>query len=683
MPKATATPAPATTPLGPRPRAPADTVTAGTDPYVLWAEARNFQGFSAPWPIKGEGATWRQMSCVVELDANALRTLANPADWPNELRTTCGARVPPAFHGLHLDPADRVYATVVVRTNRYYQLQRHPFVKRLVLSLPRAGRGRRFESLAHAGPSSGFDGPKAGSAKHGVLAVIDAGLPILSQDFGDRVRYSWDQDVGTFEPHGRQSPRRRKPSHLAWPWRTPCDFGYGRELALKDLQDLRAQRAAAKQSVDEASLYAALLYPAKPEPGRQARRDQPRAAWALPESTHGAQCAGVAAAARMGMPNDVASQADLIFVQLPGETVADSSGGGLATYALDALHYVVARTHPDAPLVVNLSYGAAAGPHDGTSILESAIAQLVASRPGLVVVVPAGNLHATENELMADERRLHARLTLAKGETRSLSWHLPAGSEGDHCMELWPRGGASDGLEISLESPPGDHVNTAQGHMAFHAVDGLVHFGVLHCAHSPLGLRAGADTAPMALLAVSPDAAAGRWTVTLRNAGDAPLDIGAWIERADPLFGRNSLQSHFARGEPASNRLSTLSTLANCTSVLVAGGLAGHGAKAPVASYSSAGPALAPSARLGPDVSTLCEENITTPYRMVPGFRSRSWVAGNGTSLAAPTVARWALQMLVPGIGSPPMAAGPALVETLVNLLPAAAAPTVRRGRTL
>lgn len=683
MPKSKPSSAPAATTLGPRSRAAAGTVKPDTDPYALWAEARNFRGFSAPWPVKASKRPWRQMSCVVELDADALRNSTKPADWPKVLRAECKARVPSAFHDLPLDFPERIYATVVVRTDHYYSLQSHRFVKRLVLSLPRAGRGRRFESLAQAGAAGAFSGPKAGSAQRGVLAVIDAGLPILSQDFGDRVQYSWDQDVGTLEPHGHESPRLRAPSRLAWPWRTPCDFGYGRELTLKDLQDLRASRAAAKQPNDEASLYAALLYPAKPEPGRQARRDQPRAAWALPESTHGAQCAGVAAAPRLGAPGDEASQADLIFVQLPSETVADSSGGGLATYALDALRYVVERTDPEAPLVVNLSYGAAAGPHDGTSILESAIAQLVASRPGMVVVVPAGNLHAEEGELMADERRLHARLRLAAGETRSLTWCLPSGSEGDHCMELWPRGASAEGLKIILDAPSGDRVHAAQGGVAFHAEDGVVRFGVVHCAQSPLGLHPGNAAAPMALLAVSSDATAGRWTVTLSNSGAAPLDIDAWIERADPLFGRNSLQSHFARDEPASSRWSTLSTLANSTSVLVAGGMAGQGAGAQVASYSSSGPALAPSTRLGPDISTWCEENLTTPYRMVPGFRSRSWVAGNGTSLAAPAVARWALQMLGTDAGPLRTAKGPDLISELVALLTKAASTNERCGRVI
>ncbi len=655
------------TPLGPR------TKDRGgqTDPYMLWAEAQNFRGYAAPQAKRGKKQAWRHLSCVIEFDLLRLRAAFKGTSWRRNLFARYGLFTPAAFGGTAQLAGCSAYTTAVVRTDCVLAVQRLPYVRRLVMSLPRAGREHLYEDLKLPSTWRPRNIIKAGAEGRPVMAVIDIGQPVLSSDWlrangSRRLCFVWDQDVGTLTPsNGKHSARAK-------PWRRPSDFGYGRELVGSDLLALVEARERKNLPTNEASMYAALLYPAKPEKGREARGDQPAAAWAMPASTHGAQCAGVAASPRMSSPPDAAADADLIFVQLPHEVVSDTTGAGLASYALDALRYIVERTDTSAPLVVNLSYGAAAGPHDGSTVLEKALAQLLQSRPGMAVVVPAGNLHGQDGELGADATRLHARVKLQPGAQAELAWAIPMGGSGDHFIEWWPRGDHGADLKVSLAPgfKPGD-AKTPQAAQTLATGATVPLYAAVHAANSPLGDGDGPLSQPpgrpMVLTAVSQAAPHGRWTVTLHNDSDENMTVDGWIERADPGFGNDTLQSYFPRDEAAACRESTLSTLANGEAVIVAGGLSGKGLHAPVSASSASGPALPPSHRLGPDYSAPCEGGPGQPWTMVPGFAPGTWVAGNGTSLAAPAVARWVLNRLAPLNSPGRRLSGQALNRTLTH----------------
>ena len=98
----------------------------------------------------------------------------------------------------------------------------------------------------------------------------------------------------------------------------------------------------------------------------------------------------------------------LIFVQLPEQTVDDTSGGSLGNYVIDAARYVAVRT----PALVhdkkhwkstlNISLGSIAGPHDGSTLTERALDELVDHcESRLRIVMAAGNtsglhVHSTQ-----------------------------------------------------------------------------------------------------------------------------------------------------------------------------------------------------------------------------------------------------------------------------------------------
>jgi hypothetical protein len=78
----------------------------------------------------------------------------------------------------------------------------------------------------------------------------------------------------------------------------------------------------------------------------------------------------------------------IVCVQLPVATTADTSGGTLSHQVMRALAYIVTsgirllqdRGLRPPPIVVNLSYGIFAGPHDGSGLLEAAIDDFIVAR---------------------------------------------------------------------------------------------------------------------------------------------------------------------------------------------------------------------------------------------------------------------------------------------------------------
>ncbi len=98
------------------------------------------------------------------------------------------------------------------------------------------------------------------------------------------------------------------------------------------------------------------------------------AAWRAAHGTHVMDLAG-------GFdPDPPFDNRPIVCVQLPIRVTADTSGASLFPYVPLAMTYIVNRALQIgvSRVVINLSYGRIAGPHDGTSPLEDAIETLVA-----------------------------------------------------------------------------------------------------------------------------------------------------------------------------------------------------------------------------------------------------------------------------------------------------------------
>ena len=103
------------------------------------------------------------------------------------------------------------------------------------------------------------------------------------------------------------------------------------------------------------------------------------------------------------LADDDASRCDIVAVQLDWNTVLDTSGGSMNVHIMDALMYILSRCDTQAKVAVNISWGTLAGPHDGSSVLEAAMDELIAlARARCEIVVPAGNSYQSRTHANAD-----------------------------------------------------------------------------------------------------------------------------------------------------------------------------------------------------------------------------------------------------------------------------------------
>ncbi|MBC7710558.1 MAG: hypothetical protein H7203_10880 [Rhizobacter sp.] len=234
---------------------------------------------------------------------------------------------------------------------------------------------------------------------------------------------------------------------------------------------------------------------------------------------------------------DAASKVEIIFVQLPATTVADTSGNSLGGYVNDALEYILARTADDSRVVVNLSYGCYAGPHDGSSLIEKAMDAAIergrerGARRGFDVVVAAGN---------SFQAGCHALLKLKKNIPQTLKWVIQPDNETWSFVEIWYRGSTS--LKVSITPP------FATESLGPAPMDSVLAFGegdtplctIVHSGNASERYR---KRNRMALIAVAPtrnrnDAQAtacyGLWTIEL--ASESATTVNVWIERDEPIL---------------------------------------------------------------------------------------------------------------------------------------------------
>mgnify|MGYP000934483033 CR=1 FL=1 len=600
--------------------------TKPLDPYLIWADLTNgasfFRSDTSPvdkWPL------------IVELSKPNLRAPDPGASGECADLVRAAAEVPWVFGCLEVSPAylleknesgtkryyvDGTYITTRAQPEMIEMLLHSEHIQRFQLGLPR---------LATPVPEPRVRARTVRQAGGGLLArvvvgVIDDGCafahPALADaDGGTRVRYLWDQD-------------RRRTAGLGWD--RLDDFGYGAELGPLTMRNatlaatpddelepykqsqyghwrLDADTHASRPfDADErplppasqlsASHGAAVTHLAAGQPGPlrlQAQGDD--LAMRMPVVRWGpSELPGVAAKVKRlaELPHDqrrvadlaavdAAAQWDLVFVQLPSQTVADTSGGSLAVQVLDGVRYIQQRArrlpyqgampeedadYVDNAVVVNISFGALGGGHDGTSILEMALRERTQAQPpsSTFVTVAAGNGHRNGS---------HADFELSP-DTPSATLIFTVGPDNPHesYLEIWlPDVDVHLGekgetlaarLLVSVTTPSGAHLPVAKRGQSWQlqAEDDSAHSDAAGKRRVPeaaliwsrrvsQGLRG-----TMLLLAVGrtrrgvggPDAVSGEhgdWELELNVPGPwvgetAPQRVHAWCERNDLVYGQ-------------------------------------------------------------------------------------------------------------------------------------------------
>lgn len=385
---------------------------AKSDPWLAWAEATGFVNQQR----RDHAGSASTVPAVVELRAGCT---AKSLD--DVLRRAGGGAVRPAYVTA---PAAR-FCVADLTAAACAGAFAEPFGPCI----------ERFEMSAATLPQRPAPRPRTGSRPARVvvartmqsegatslLGVIDFGCAFANSRFrqgtSSHLLNIWDQDT---------SPAFGDAPAIGG---MPPEFGYGREINREMIDGLLAACITpGSSSVDEDACYELARYP-------ELRRRVTHGAHVLsqfvgPEGGHGR------VGERVTGPSDDGGRTaldEIVFVQLPRDTWSDPSGGALAASLLDGLRYILACAGDSTRrVVVNISCAFYTGPHNGTSLIETATAGLVAEAAqrgiALRIVMPTGN---------SFDARWHAEAVIPAGQRNRVVVRVPPNNEVPTIVQVW------------------------------------------------------------------------------------------------------------------------------------------------------------------------------------------------------------------------------------------------------
>jgi hypothetical protein len=471
------------------------------------------------------------------------------------------------------------------------------------------------------------------------LGIVDDGFPFAHPNFlrqdratgalKTRVLSVWDQTERTAPKAG---------------WTRPKDGGLGDELSAGAIDDaIATARVACKDSLSalEQTVYRLKEYKTSP---------------LQPAAFHGSGVMHLMAGNSVALPDRSRGEAhrkqtpQIICVQLPDDhTLEDTAGGWLGFYALLGIHHIVKSVVEQAQgpwhAVINLSYGSIAGPHDGTSMFEQAMAEIAGpfdtSIGGEVdLVLAAGNTRG---------KNVHAQRTIEPGACGTFRIFVPPDNPRESYLELWiPTPAVARDMRVDLVAPDGDTATLRVGEAAAFVLDGAIGpcAGVAFSHRVSQGMNG-----TMVLLLVRPTqidakipdrAPAGIWEMRVHNDSLDTTTFHAWVERNDMIGQRRRVQQarfvpdpNDKNDPPHVNDELTLSSAAGGDNVTVVGAI--RQCDGVVADYSGCDTRRAGSI---PQYFAASDVGPATPGIQIPGFYSGVTTRMSGTSIAAPWVAR-------------------------------------------
>jgi len=354
-----------------------------------------------------------------------------------------------------------------------------------------------------------------------------------------------------------------------------------------------------------------------------------------PSGLYGAHATHVADIAagngRSGGPSGIAPAASLVFVHAATKGTAGLANLGDSTRVIEAVDFC-RRVARDRPLVLCLSMGRHAGPHDGSTMAEQCLEEFVGRGrlPGRAAVLSVGNYQ---------QAAAHASGTLQPGATRTLRLRIDPADSSTNEIEAWHN---AEGIAARLQAPDGalsDWVGVGQG--AEVRSGGRVLARLYHRRNEP-------NSQSHVLNAfVYPGSWEGEWRLDLRLHPAAPRDalFHAFVERDDACA---HCQSRFHPDDV--DPTCTTGTLANGIEPITCGAFDGHSPDRSIAGFSSQGPTRAAPGRpprpkpdlVAPGVAVLAARS--TPFGAPPG--SAGLIRKTGTSMASPHVAGCAALLL-------------------------------------
>jgi subtilisin family serine protease len=334
---------------------------------------------------------------------------------------------------------------------------------------------------------------------------------------------------------------------------------------------------------------------------------------------HGTHVAGIAAGdgsvAGQGQPAftfvGVAPEADIVVVANTRGRAAGERGLGDSADTLDAIRYIFDfAASLGRPVVINQSQGDNIGPHDGTSLLERGIDNLLGG-PGRAMVKSAGN-EGVQNR--------HASSTLTAGGPQSVPFAVPVNQGTPVTIDLWY--GGPDRFDVSITPPngvasatvnPGNSTTLAlpNNNQAF--VD------------SDLNDAGNGDNRIFVVLSpgTAPTVQAGTWSITIQGTTITLGQWDAWIQR--------DARAQFL--PPFQNPARTISVPGTAQEIITAGSYVTRGAGVgSISSFSSLGPTR--DGRQAPTVAAPGQV-LMAPQ---PTATGDTYGLMQGTSMASPMV---------------------------------------------
>ena len=360
-----------------------------------------------------------------------------------------------------------------------------------------------------------------------------------------------------------------------------------------------------------------------------------------------------------------------MFVQLPRDTWADPAGNALVGCILDGLRYALSCAGPGTKTVVaNISCALYTGPHNGSSIFDKAIEELVSKQKHheLRVYMPSGN---------SFQASWHAAADLDSDAKGVVKLRVSPGSEAPTFVQVWStfESHAPDIAVAAPALPMSEPIVAGEGRV-LRSDEG----NVVACAINTLSRARGDHVASdgwrrsLVLLAIEPtrtlerpgcNAPSGVWTIEIRAAETTAVRVYAArneSELGEPLRGRPSrlldpsynperyLRDLSDDDTPISQRITaldpptvigvrrrgTISGVATGPGVVAVAGYRLRPVRVP-ADYSSAGEPDPTAAAASEESPALCG---------IPGAGTRSGCVVRlcGTSFASPQRARYDLE---------------------------------------
>ena len=344
---------------------------------------------------------------------------------------------------------------------------------------------------------------------------------------------------------------------------------------------------------------------------------------------HGTAVTGCAAgngAANAGRYRGGAPETDIIYVRVAALDPLGATGDH--TQILEAFAYVFARADLlGQPFVVNMSLGDLQGPHDGTSLGERFLDNLLTS-PGRAITLAAGNWNG-------DWR--HAIGVTVLGQDTNVQFEFGGGARVSDAIDLWYPG--PDRLEASLlvqDPPHGPDTLVLGPVLPGQLQEVTLANGVKIALNSGLGALGAAGNGDNHIaitfsVPLGQRLPKGVWTLRLHGSSVTTGGFQAWLDRNNPAANFLPPYRHENEG--------TLGEPATARGAITVGA---HDKQQPirVAGFSGRGPTrdLQPK----PDVLAT-GTSITAPairHRNLSPPNAPDYLGGkNGTSYAAPLAA--------------------------------------------